>query len=381
MIVKKPLKFEFIYEDLKERILMNEFEDSDKLPPENILTETYNCSRPTLQKALRMLIRDNLVSTIQGSGTFINKEPKPEEKQEEAEVPPLQGQSLYGLIFPNLGPGFIFKTITDSIAEMISHMNASLVWGGFISPTASNLRQQIKNICQNYIDLGMKGVFFSPFEYTDYAREANEYIVDTLSGAGIPIVLVDADVAQFPNRSAFDLVSLDHLHAGYTIASHMLEKGLKKLIFINLPYSKDSWKYRKMGFYEAMHDHGITPEAAWFLEGKPEHLEEVKKIIQEHKPDGIVTLIDRAAVSLISSLKQLGIRVPQDILVGSFDDLGYLFDMSISTIRQPLEEIGKAAVRVMLEREAYPNALPQSIILRGELIKGISTDPKAEESL
>ncbi len=381
MDIKKPLKFEFIYEDLKERILMNEFEVSEKLPPENLLTETYKCSRPTLQKSLRMLIKDGLVSTIQGSGTFINKEKGTGDTPQEITVSNIQGQSLYGLIFPNLGPGFIFKTITDSIAETISHMNASLVWGGFISPTALNLRQQIKNICQTYIDLGMKGVFFSPFEYTDYANEANKYIVDTLTKAGIPIVLVDADVIPFPGRSAFDLVSLDHLHAGYTIADHMLAQGLKKIVFINLPYSKDSWKYRKMGFYEAMHDHGVTPQPEWFLSGKPEHIDEVKEILRVHKPDGIVALIDRAAVSLISSLKQLGIRVPQDMLVGSFDDLGYLFDMSISTIRQPLTEIGKAAVRVMIERELHPNNPPQTITLRGELIKGISTNANTKESL
>lgn len=380
MVTKKTLKFEFIYEDLKERILMNEFEDSEKLPAENVLTETYKCSRPTLQKALRMLIKDNLVSTRQGAGTFINRNSYIESASSKT-IQHVNGQSLYGLIFPNLGPGFIFKTITDSIAQTISHLNASLIWGGYISPTGKALQQQIKNICQNYIDLGVKGVFFSPFEYTEYATDANHYIADTLTKAGIPIILVDADIVSFPERSRFDLVSLDHMHAGYTIASHMLSKGLKKIVFINLPYSKDSWKYRLMGFHEAMLDYGISPQQEWFISQKPEHVDEVADILRAHKPDGIVTLIDRAAVSLIASLKQLGVSVPQDMLVGSFDDLGHLFDMSISTIRQPLEEIGRVAVSMMVEREQNPFSHPKTLLLKGTLVEGISTNPEATDSL
>jgi DNA-binding LacI/PurR family transcriptional regulator len=373
MTFKKPLKFEFIYEDLKERILMNEFEDSEKLPAESVLTETYKCSRPTLQKALRKLISEDLVYTIQGSGTFIRAHSFTQPVQQSSTR--VQGQSLYGLIFPNLGPGYIFKSITDYIAQNISEMNYSLIWGGYISPTAMNLKQQIKNICSNYIDLGLKGVFFSPFEYNEYSAEANRYIVETLSAAGIPIVLVDADITDYPLRSSYDLVSLDHVQAGYNITKHMLRKGLKKILFLSLPYSKNSYKLRLMGFHEALLEHGITPAEDWLVTFKPDHTEEVAEMMEKHRPDGIICLIDRAAVNLINTLRKLGVSVPGDLLVGSFDDLGYLFDMSISTIRQPLEEISRVAVQMMQEREFDLRAPVKSVVLSGTFIEGISTDP------
>ncbi|MDC7245374.1 MAG: substrate-binding domain-containing protein [Sphaerochaetaceae bacterium] len=378
--MKKPLKFEFIYEDLKERILMDEFKEAGKLPPEYILTETYKCSRPTLQKALRMLINEKIVSTIQGSGTFINPQPAEIETTREFSTK-TNGQSLYGLIFPNLGPGFIFKTITDSIAESISHLNASLIWGGYISPSASNLQQQIKDICDSYIELGIKGVFFAPFEYNEYSDEANTFIVNSFTNANIPIVLVDADITQYPQRSSYDLVSLDHVHAGYTITSHMIEKGAKKILFLTLPYSKNSYKLRLMGFHEALFDHGIPPTEAYMVTCKPEHTEEVAEVLKKYKPDGIITLIDRAAVSLITTLRKLGISVPHDILIGSFDDLGYLFDMSISTIRQPLEQIGKAAVKMMIEREKDLSLSSRTVTYSGELKEGVSSNPDSPISL
>jgi DNA-binding LacI/PurR family transcriptional regulator len=380
MTGKKRLKFEFIYDDLKKRILMNEFEDAEKLPAENMLTATYKCSRPTLQKALRKLVSEDLVYTIQGSGTYINQN-KFQTPQIHPTDPWVQGQHLYGLIFPNLGPGFIFKSITDSIAQIISEMNYSLIWGGYISPTAISLKRQIKNICSSYIDLGLKGVFFSPFEYNEYSSEANAYIVNTLSHAGIPIVLVDADITQYPMRSKFDLISLDHVQAGYTITKHLLSKGLKKILFLSLPYSKNSYKLRLMGFHEALLEHGITPTEDLLVTFKPDHIDEVSEMMEKHHPDGIICLIDRAAVNLVNTLRKLGVSVPRDILIGSFDDLGYLFDMSITTIRQPLEEISKVAVQMMQEREKDLSAPVRSVVLGGELIEGISTNPDSKINL
>ncbi len=376
---KKPLKFESVYDEIKAQILSDSYENSDKLPSESILTATYNCSRPTLQKALRKLISENYVYTVQGSGTYINKNRIL--RNQNIENTQSQRQSLYGLIFPNLGEGYIFKPITDKIAQIISHMNCSLIWGGYISPSETNFKQHIVNICANYIELDLRGVFFSPFEYNDQAKEINQYIVNTLSQAGIPIILVDSDIVEFPKRSKYDIVSLNHTQAGYKITSHLLSKGLKKILFVTLPYSKDTCKLRLMGFHEALLDYGISPQKDWLVTLNPENEDEVREMLEKHKPDGIIGLIDRAAVNLINTLKRLNISVPQDLLIGGFDDLGYLFDMSISTIRQPLEEISSVAVQLMHDRENNPLTPPRIIVLSGELIIGKSTDLTEETSI
>ncbi len=380
MNLKRPLKFESIYEDLKEQILNNAFDNSERLPSENILINTYECSRPTLQKALRKLIGDDIVYTVQGSGTFINKN-RIQQHPSEEESPQLQRQSLYGLLFPNLGEGYIFKPITDSIAQIISNMNYSLIWGGYISPNAPNFKQQIVNICTNYINLGLKGVFFSPFEYNKQAKEVNSYIVNALSQAGIPIILVDSDILEFPRQSNYDIVSLNHVQAGYKITSHLISKGLKRILFLSLPYSKNTCKLRQMGFHEALLDNGIIPDKDWLVVVNPENEVEVAKMLEQHNPDGIIGLIDRASVNLINTLRKLGVSVPQDLLIGGFDDLGYLFDMSISTIRQPLEDISKIAVQMMRDRENDPTIPARDIVLGGELITGISTERTSNISL
>ena len=136
-----------------------------------------------------------------------------------------------------------------------------------------------------------------------------------------------------------------------------------------------------MGFHEALLDYGISPQKDWLVTLNPENEDEVREMLEKHKPDGIIGLIDRAAVNLINTLKRLNISVPQDLLIGGFDDLGYLFDMSISTIRQPLEEISSVAVQLMHDRENNPLTPPRIIVLSGELIIGKSTDSTSETSI
>ena len=60
--------YEFIYKDLKQKIEHNEFDYQELLPSENMLIQTYNCSRNTLRRAIRFLVMDGYVQTIQGKG-------------------------------------------------------------------------------------------------------------------------------------------------------------------------------------------------------------------------------------------------------------------------------------------------------------------------
>lgn len=69
-------KYLSIYESLKNKILLNEFEKDKKLPSENELTTLFNVSRNTVRRAIDMLASEGLVSSVHGKGVFvIDKKP------------------------------------------------------------------------------------------------------------------------------------------------------------------------------------------------------------------------------------------------------------------------------------------------------------------
>ena len=75
------------------------------------------------------------------------------------------------------------------------------------------------------------GVFFAPVEMTPNQDAVNNRISDTLTSAGIPIVLVDRCIRKYPDRSRHDLVGIDNRRAGYRVTSHLLQAGCRRVAF------------------------------------------------------------------------------------------------------------------------------------------------------
>ena len=372
MTHKKPLKFELICSDLRSRIIADEFLNEQKLPSEKLLAETYHCSRPTLRKALRQLQDQNYIYKVQGSGSYVAKKPQGEMYDNGQQR---QNSMFFGLIFPNLGIGYVFDSICNQIANIISQAGYSTIWGGYLSPESKEFKNQIINICNNYKQLGVQGVFFSPFEYTELRDEVNHYILSTLRKAGIPVVLIDSDVEDFPFRSNFDLVSLDHTQTSYNITTHMLDQGIERLIFLAPPLSMHTIKMRRIGYHEALMDKGLTPLFDWYQEISPADDEAVKTLIEELHPEGILCSNDGTAITLMNTLQRLGLAIPGDIIIGGFDNLSYLSNIKIplTSISQPAHEISRIAVELMFDRINDPNRMCRTIRLPGKLVVRNST--------
>ncbi len=81
-------------------------------------------------------------------------------------------------------------------------------------------------------------------------------------------------------------------------------------------------------------------------------ISEVEKFLIAHPEiDGIFTITDLAAVDVIKAIKKLEKRVPEDIQVIGFDGLKMTIatDYLVSTIVQPVEEMAKTAVALLLD--------------------------------
>jgi DNA-binding LacI/PurR family transcriptional regulator len=86
--------------------------------------------------------------------------------------------------------------------------------------------------------------------------------------------------------------------------------------------------------------------------------------------DAIVCANDRVAARLMRTLLRLNLRVPDDIRLVGIDDVEYasLLPVPLTTLRQPMRQIGDAALTAMLERVARPDLPARDILLRADLV-------------
>ncbi len=110
-------------------------------------------------------------------------------------------------------------------------------------------------------------------------------------------------------------------------------------------------------------------------ESDPTDVAQVRRLMTDLRPDGIVCSNDFTAAQLMQSLDALSIRVPSGVKMAGFDDVKYarFLPVPLTTIHQPCAEIGASALRAMVERVRNPTLPARDILLNFKLVERQST--------
>jgi LacI family transcriptional regulator len=344
-------------------IAAGKYVPSGRLPSEAQLVERFGVSRPTVARALRDLQEQGLVERRVGSGSYVRSP---------ASAAPGVAQRQFGLLIPGLGTTEIFEVICGELAGLARVHDYGLLWGGSTPPRQpeDSSLEAAEELCEQFIQRRVDGVFFAPLEYTPHKEEANRRLAERLRQAGIAVVLLDRDLKAFPARSDFDLVGIDNFAGGYLLAEHLLKLGCRRLTFVAPPLSAPTVGARIAGAREAILDHhlAIPPDFVRLREPDDPHL--ARDLTTGRRADALVCASDRVAALLMRSLGQAGVRVPHDVRVVGFDDVRYatLLSVPLTTIHQPCREIAVTAFRALLDRVADPALPPRSFVLSARLV-------------
>lgn len=346
-----------IVEFLRTGIQTGKYKPGQRIPSETVLCKRFSATRATVGKALQDLVHMKLITRRRGSGSFVN----------------LSDQSrtlTFGLLVPGLGEGEIFEPICNAIATTVSAHNHQLIWGQFSTLNADERCTQAERLCQSYIEQKVDGVFFAPTELVDSMQEANTRIARMLSREGIPVILLDRDIARFPNRSPFDLVGIDNRRAGYILASHFLDRGCQRIVFVARVNSAQTVDARITGYREALLDRHMPSHAGRVFLGEPDDPAFIDKLLRNNRPDAVICANDYTAAKLICALLKRGIKVPRDIRVAGMDDLKYasLLTVPLTTIQQPCIKLGQVAAHAMFERITHPDLPSRDLLLDFKLV-------------
>ncbi len=354
-------KYQAIYRELLTEILAGKYDAARRMPSEAQLVERFGVSRPTISRALSELKSQGILDRKAGSGTFLRKFGQAETSVKQV-----------GMIVPGLGKTEIFDVICGELANLARVHELGIHWGGSARPIPDTEMkiEEAEELCTSYIEKGVSGVFFAPFEHTSDFEPANRRITERLVNAGIPVVLIDRDICGFPGRSEHDLVGIDNFAGGYLLTEHLIKLGCHRLAFVTKPFSAATVNARKAGVVAALMAHDISIPRVFLHEGNCVNIPFVRDLVSRERLDAIICANDYTAAQLLQSLTRLGIKTPEDIRVVGFDDVRFakLLQIPLTTIQQPCQQIALTAFNAMKERFYFPTLPPRLLLLTPRLV-------------
>jgi GntR family transcriptional regulator of arabinose operon len=351
-------KYRQVYAKLRREIQSGHWKRGARLPSEAELVRTFGASRITVGRAVRELQASGLVERRVGSGTYVRSARA-------------AGALSFGLLIPDLGETEIFEPICQGMMASQYAREHALIWGSLTAGAASKA-DRAWQLCRQYIDRDVSGVFFAPLELT---REKdiiniNQRIVAALDEARIPVVLLDRTVLPYPQCGNHDLVGIDNRHAGFVITSHLLGLGCRRIAFVAVANAAATVDAREAGYREALYAWDVPIDRGLVQRLDPADQTRVRAVMAACRPDAIVCANDRTAGRLMHTLLQLGYAIPRDVRLVGIDDVEYasLLPVPLTTLRQPTRQIGDAALSAMLQRVLRTDLPARDILLHCDLV-------------
>lgn len=353
-VIKKIPLHRAIYDALSEAIRGGTYRDGDRLPSETELCKQYGASRITVAKAIQTLQADGLVVRRAGSGSYI-------------QLPLPTATHQFGLLIPELGNTEIFEPICQGIMRSPQAKSHSLIWGH--SAHEEEREASALSLCRQFIQQRVAGVFFAPLEFTEGKDRINNQIVTELRQANVPIVLLDRCYYPYPKRSNLDRVGIDNHRASFIVTQHLWQQGARRIVFVARRRSASTVVERVSGYQFALRECGSDYEGAT-LYGDVEDTAFVQNLLATEQPDGIVCANDLTAARLMRKLIELGVRVPEQVRLVSFDDVHYakFLPVPLTTIHQNCGQIGRTAMSLMLDRMEHPTRPGMDVLVPFELV-------------
>lgn len=323
-------------------------------PSVTAIMRRFGVSRVTASHAMAELKRRGVVVGLPGAATTVRNR-------------------TVGLIFPGIAYAESFQQIMAGLARCCQREGWKMAFAEAFSDDPRKRAQEARTLAETFVYQHVVGAIFQPVSLTDDAVETNRRIASGFEKAGIPLILLDNDIVPPPERSAHDLVGVNNFEAGRRIAAHLVEVGARRVSFLLHRNAAPSVKLRRDGVATLLAD---TPGVAFRdLVSEPDDTDAVSRFLRAWRPDAFVCANDKSAAILMHSLRALGRRIPEDILMAGFDNIqiAYVTTPSLTTVRQPCAEIAETAIKALAERIANPSLLPREIFLPAPLVVREST--------
>lgn len=214
-------------------------------------------------------------------------------------------------------------------------------------------------------------------------KRGDEYLREIVD-SNLPVVLIGRD---FQHESV-DYVSANNLNGGFEATQHLIDLGHKRIGFIGANLNYGGSLKRLQGYLKALKKNKISIDER-LITGRKELItdvpgysteeigyESIKRLLSlPNRPTAIFARNDFTAIGAMTAIKEMGLRIPEDIAIVGFDDIPLAIHTSpsLTTVRQPMYLQGQIAAEMLLERIQDNSRPRREKVLNCELIVREST--------
>jgi DNA-binding LacI/PurR family transcriptional regulator len=197
----------------------------------------------------------------------------------------------------------------------------------------------------------------------------DDAVAKRLTGLRLPTVLVDV------RHPRFDSVLADDPTGGRLVAEHLVARGHRRFGFLGEAQKSHLYvspsQRRLAGYRVALAEAGYTltdSDVRLTGHGVESAFAATKELLSvENRPTAVFASDDTLAAGALRAAHDLGLAVPGDVAVVGFDDGDLAEALDLTTVRQPLEESGRAAMERLLQQLDRPGTV-REVALRLELV-------------
>lgn len=185
-----------------------------------------------------------------------------------------------------------------------------------------------------------------------------------------PHVLID----QSDPGGTSSIVESTNWQGAYDATKYLIQLGHQRIGFIAGEMQLSSAVERLRGYKDALKDHNIAVDPALIHEGNfviGGGYERAAKLLDlPNRPTAIFASNDLSAFGAMHAVRDRGLRIPDDISLIGFDDIPQTLMTypKLTTVRQPLAQMGRVAARMLLEQINSPGTAPRRVTLPTELV-------------
>jgi LacI family transcriptional regulator len=198
-----------------------------------------------------------------------------------------------------------------------------------------------------------------------------------LTKAGLPLVVIDP--LNLPRRQVTS-VGATNFAGGLAATEHLLGLGHQRIAYIGAETTSMYSQARLHGYRAALEAAGVEVPKAYVRNGGSHYEDGVAgaaALLSRERPTGVFAATDELAAGAIEAARARGMRVPEDLSVVGFNDteIARFLSPPLTTVRQPLREMGRIALRTALRLAAGETLDFHHIELATELVVRSSTAP------
>ena len=199
----------------------------------------------------------------------------------------------------------------------------------------------------------------------------NPQFVDNMKKTGLPFVV--AGVGSW--EETVDSIYADPGEGTEMAVRELVATGHKKICLLNCTNRLSSHEVRRKGFLRAMEASGMDLMDGWNICGDRNNGKSAREAFQKfweagNRPDGIVTANGQSATGIMSYLYEIGVRIPEDISIISYEDssiCGYAAP-ALTSVNIRKEELGQRAARCLIERIQNPEKETENCVIHPYMV-------------